>query len=235
MTWKNKTHLKRNLFIGFFVILSFLLVFGKNLYAVVFSLIVFLITSLIAIKKSTEWIKRKTQSSNMTGKEAREKEFLLLMFFGSLCFIILSFFGGVGIKYLAMIYLTFIFLGLFITVIKRYISKRRLPLFHKHLQTDPSIKNFENVIGAYLSISDFKNASKYADKAIEQYQDSAILLTWRAIVYRRIEEDEKAVPLIKKALELEPRNKFVRSEASGLQSLGFKVFPPPKSFWKLWP
>ncbi|MCK4234384.1 hypothetical protein KAX75_08135 [candidate division WOR-3 bacterium] len=233
--YAKRANLKRNLFIGFFIILFVLLVFDKNLHAVVFCAVVFLFTSAIAIRGFIKRLENKKQFSQLTGREVRKKEFLILMIFGSFFSAIISLVRGFFPKILVGIYLFIILLVFFTNGVKRIISKKRLPLLLKYLQMDPSIKNFEKVIDAHLSINDFANASKYAYKAIEQYPDSAVLLTWRAIVYRRLEKDEKAVPLIKKALEIEPRNKFVRNEASGLQSLGFKVFPPPKRFWKLWP
>lgn len=234
LVYAKRANLKRNLFIGFFIILFILLVFEKNLHAVIFCAVIFLISSLIATKEFYKRIRSRKTSSKMTGIILRDKQFLTLMIFISFFSAIISLVRGFFPKILVGIYLFIILLGFFTNGVKRIISKRKLPSLLKFLQMEPSIKIFEKVIDAYISTNDFSNALIYGDRAIKQYPDNAELLTWKAIVYRRLEKDEKAVPLIKKALEIEPRNKFVRHEASSLHSLGFKVFQPPKSFWKLW-
>lgn len=234
LIYAKRANLKRNLFIGFFIILFILLVFEKNLHAVVFCAVIFIISSLIAIKDFYKRIRSRKTSSKMTGIILRDRQFLTLMIFGSLSFAFVALIKGIVPKFLTGVYFLVIIFALCVNVIKRIISKKRLPLLLKYLQMDPSIKNFEKVIDAYIYTNDFSNALIYGDRAIKQYPDNAELLTWKAIVYRRLEKDEKAVPLIKKALEIEPRNKLVRHEASSLHSLGFKVFQPPKSFWKLW-
>lgn len=228
-------NLRRYLFIGFYLILFILIMLEKSLLAVTFCALVFLLTSAIVIQGFIKRLKSGRISSQLTGKEAREREFLILMIFGSFFSTFIVIIGGFIAKFFTGISLFIIFLVLLIDLTKRVICRKKLHGLLKRLNTEPSVGNYEKVIDTYLSLLDFTSASIYGDKAIKQYPDSAVLLTWRAIVYRRSEEDEKAVPLIKRAFKIDPHNKFVRGEGYGLQSLGFKVFPPPKSFWKLWP
>ena len=219
--------------IGFFIVLFILLISEKNLFAITFCLAVFLFASVFAFCKFNKLFKSRKGRSQLADKKAKEKEFLILMIFISFFSAIISLVRGFLPKILVGIYLLIILLGLFTNIIKRIVTRKRLPTLLKRLQQDPGIKVFEKVIDSYLSIDDLKNALKYANNALKRYPDSAILFTYKAVIYRRSHEDEKAVPLIKKALEIEPRSRFAREVEMKLQGLGFKVFPPPKSFWKL--
>jgi len=231
-------NLRTTVFFYFFIILVLpfiLLVFGKNRFAVAILVVVFLVASAMAIQRHIRGFKSGKKTSTRTRREVRESEFLVLMIVSSLSVGILIILNSFLAKLLSGVLLVIIFLGLAIDFLIKIVSKRKLPKLLKCLEKDPSLKAFEKVVDSFLSTDDLKNASIYADKAIMQYPNSAILLTYRAVVYRRLHEDGKAVPLIKKALELEPRNRFVREVGMKLQGLGFKVFSPPKSFWKLWP
>lgn len=159
----------------------------------------------------------------MTAKERKKREKFVVEFGFLLCLFILLILRFTLLAELLIGLVIILYLGRFF---KYFISKMRIASLLTHVKSEPNVENYKKIIAAYVSIYDFTNASIYGDKALKQYPDDSELLTWRAIVYRRLDEDEKAVALMIKALEIEPFNQFVRNEAISLESMGFTVLPP---------
>lgn len=63
----------------------------------------------------------------------------------------------------------------------------------------------------YLKQGQYKRALKKLDKAIEFNPDNASAYHYKAEVYRRLSELDKAETLFKKAMELDPKNQLIES------------------------
>lgn len=216
----------RNIYICFYFILFILLLFKMNLIAVFACIGAFLYSSLSTYY---DYIKRASTSKKVETKKGgkrKDRKFLIILIGLSLVSTIIVLGKGFFSKFIIGLILFVFLLEVLNDFVESVFSKRKLPFLLVSLQQDSNIKNFEDVINAYISVKDLTNASIYCDTAMQKYPDTAVLLALKSRVYRCLDEDEKAVPLIKKALETEPQNKIVRKEALSLERIGFEVFPP---------
>lgn len=216
----------RNIYICFYFILFVLLLFKMNLIAVFICICAFLYSS---FSTYYNYIKRASTSKKvetMKGGKRKDRKFLINLIGLSLGSAIIVL-GKESIpKFIIGLILLVFLLDALNVFVESIFSKRKLPLLLANLQQDSNIKNFEDVINAYISVKDLTNASIYCDKAMHKYPDTAVLLALKSRIYRCLDEDDKAVPFIKKALALEPQNKIVRKESLSLERIGFKLFPP---------
>ncbi|MCK4574996.1 hypothetical protein KAU34_01170 [candidate division WOR-3 bacterium] len=158
----------------------------------------------------------------MVAKSRKKREFVIAQIF--------TLAGILTLLLVRLILLAEILIGLMLisylySELEYFINKRRINSLKRLVSIDPSCKNFERIIDAFISIYDIPNALSYSEKAINKYPNSASLLTWKAVAFRQIDEDDKAIPFIKRALELEPTNEFTKEQAHRLESIGYKIFP----------
>ena len=157
----------------------------------------------------------------MHAKARKKREFVLFHIFLSASLLVLLILRA----YLPVkILLGLILIGYLYLEIAYFVNRRRIFSLKKQVESNPSSENFERIISSFISIYDYGNALAYSERAISKYPNNASLLTWRAVAFRFIDQDEKAIPLIKKALELDPHNEFILDQASILESAGYKVF-----------
>jgi tetratricopeptide (TPR) repeat protein len=157
----------------------------------------------------------------LTAKARKERKFRIAQIVTLAGILILLFLRRI---LLAKILLGLMLLGYLYLEIDYCINKMRINSLKKAICKNPSDKSFERIINAFISIYDPQNALVYSSEAIAKYPNSASLLTLRAIALRQIDKDDKAIPLIKRALELEPNNELAKEQAHSLESIGFKVF-----------
>ena len=216
----------RNVYICFYFILFILLLFRMNLIAVFACIGAFLYSSLSTYYNYINRVSNSKKVKTMSGEKRKDRKFLLILISLSLISTIIVLGKGFFPKFIIGLILFVFLLEVFNDFVESVFSKRNLPSLLANLQQDSNIKNFEDVINAYISVKDLTNASIYCDKALQECPDTAVLLALKSRIYRCLDKDEKAVPLIKRALKIEPRNKFVRKEVFSLERIGFKVFPP---------
>jgi len=214
----------RNIYICFYSVLFVLLLFKMNSIAVFVCIAAFLYSSLSTYYNYINRASSSKKVKTMSGKKRKDRKCLLILISLSLVSIIIVLGKGFFPKFIIGLILFVFLLEVLNDFVESVFIKKKLPSLFANLQQDSNIKNFEDVINAYISIKDLTNASIYCDKALQQYPDTAVLLALKSKIYRCLDKDEKAVPLIKRALKIEPRNKFVRKEAYSLERIGFKVF-----------
>ena len=157
----------------------------------------------------------------MNARARKKREFVLFQIFLSASLLVLLILGA---YLLVKILLGLMLIGYLYLEISYFVNRRRIFSLKRKVESNPSSENFERIINSFISIYDYGNALTYSERAISKYPNNALLLTWRAVVFRFIDQDERAIPLIKKALELDPHNEFILDEASILESTGYKVF-----------